>query len=291
MPSTSGSTAVAPASRRATPATVRVHPLTTRSSTSSTGPGGHVGHQVVATLDRGDALRRVGRTLAGVDRRVDDGEACRRSGSASPATVRSRGRRRAGAASTTRCRRSRPAARPSRPTSPSSPSATRRPATAGPGRPRRPTRNSARSACPCPRSVSRAIARPAAGPVPILPLRSSPRLASAVGQSLRGSIATPGRESASPASATAASETVAGQRETAAVVAASAVDRLGVVELGCAGTASGTRSSRDRSASRPARAGGPPRPGRSAPRRRTTARRSRPSRPGRGGRRRRRRAP
>ena len=84
-----------------------------------------------------------------------------------------------------------------------------RPAGPGPGRPRCRRGTSARSAWPWPRSVSRATARPSARrPSAILPLRSTPRLASAVGHILRGSRATPGRESRAAASSSAASETV-----------------------------------------------------------------------------------
>ena len=71
-------------------------------------------------------------------------------------------------------------------------------------------RNSARSAPPWPRSVSRATARPSSAASAIWPLRSRPIAARPVGHILRGATTTPGRASRSAAAPSATSETDVG---------------------------------------------------------------------------------
>ena len=152
------------------------------------------------------------------------------------------------------------------------------PAAPGPGRHGR--REQARSAWPWPRSVSRATARPSSAPSAILPLRSSPRLASAgrphlarLDHDARPRQPFLGGLDRRPALTSA--ETV----EPAAVVAAAAVGRPGVVELVAEEphpAAVGVEVGR---ASRPARAHGPRSPAGSGRRRRPTRGRSTPSHP------------
>ena len=67
-PAPAGSTSVAPASRSASAASVRVQPVTTWSSTSSTGPVGHVALEPEPPGHRGDALGGVHRALPGLRR-------------------------------------------------------------------------------------------------------------------------------------------------------------------------------------------------------------------------------
>ena len=222
--STSGSTSVAPPARIARAARVSVQPVTTWSSTSSTGPAGFALERVAAA-DGGDPLRGVHRALARLDRRVGDRPASDDRLLEEPGQpvgqVGDQGR-------PARRLHDHDAVDPGPPVVEHLEHGLHQG-----GRHRlvgRPARNRSRSACPWPRSVSRATARPSAAPSAILPLSSMPRLASAVGHIFRGSTTTPGRDSRASASSSAGRH-LGRHREPATVVAATAVGRLRVVEL------------------------------------------------------------
>ena len=165
-------------------------------------PGRHLGVETAATAYGGDALRRVGLTGARRDGVVADRPRADDRHLHDPRQALAEVARQLRPGRGLRRRRS-PSGRDDHCDDQSFiTSITAWASAGGTGPSGAPSRKSSRSAWPWPRSVSRATTRPVSAPAVILPLRSTPRLASAVGHILRGSIATPGRESRWPASAT-----------------------------------------------------------------------------------------